>query len=150
QKGGVPDDKIIEVHGTTLRVMCMACGLRTPSAVDLDRLDEESDPRCVECGGIQKSDTISVGQRLAPEDNARAAPAARECDAVLAVSTPFTVHPVAGLCDVAMMSGARLMTINAEPPPSDDFATVALHDPIGQVGPALVKKIPKLGHGIFH
>ena len=150
QEGGVPDDKVIEVHGTTLRVMCMACGLRTPSAVVLDRLDEESDPRCVKCGGIQKSDTISFGQRLDPTIIEGAAQAARECDVFLAVGTSLTVHPVAGLCDVAMMSGARLIVINAEPTPYDDFATVALHDPIGQVVPALVKKIPKLGHGIFH
>lgn len=34
QKAGLPDESVIEVHGTTLRVVCMACGLRTPSEAD--------------------------------------------------------------------------------------------------------------------
>ncbi|MBR8740216.1 Sir2 family NAD-dependent protein deacetylase [Nocardiopsis sp. MG754419] len=141
QRAGVPDDQVIEVHGTMLRVMCTACGLRTPSAAVLARLDEESDPRCVECGGIQKSDTISFGQRLDPEVIEDAAGAARECDVFLAIGTSLTVHPVAGLCDVAMMSRATLGVINAEPTPYDDYAGAVLHDPIGRVVPALVARV---------
>ncbi|GAB3703436.1 SIR2 family NAD-dependent protein deacylase [Nocardiopsis oceani] len=140
QRAGVPEDEVIEVHGTMLRVMCMACGLRTPSATVLDRLDEESDPRCVECGGIQKSDTISFGQLLDPEVIERATLAARECDVFVAVGTSLTVHPVAGLCDVAMMARASLLIVNAEPTPYDDYAGAVLHDPIGEVVPSLVKR----------
>lgn len=141
QRAGVSEEEVIEVHGTMLRVMCMACGLRTPSAVVLNRLDEEPDPRCVSCGGIQKSDTISFGQRLDPEVIERAAQAARECDVFVTVGTSLTVHPVAGLCDVAMMSRAALVVINAEPTPYDDYASAALHDPIGEVVPALVERV---------
>lgn len=140
QRAGVPDDEVVEVHGTMLRVMCMACGLRTPSQTVLARLDEESDPRCLECGGIQKSDTISFGQRLDPEVIEAAAQAARECDVFVAVGTSLTVHPVAGLCDVAMMGRASLIVVNAEPTPYDDFAGAVLHDPIGDVIPALTKR----------
>ena len=140
QRAGVPDDEVIEVHGTMLRVMCMSCGLRTASAAVLARLDEESDPRCVVCGGIQKSDTISFGQRLDPEVIERAARAARECEVFVAIGTSLTVHPVAGLCDVAMMGRAALVIVNAEPTPYDDYASSVLHDPIGDVVPALVKR----------
>ncbi|MBB6121282.1 SIR2 family NAD-dependent protein deacylase [Nocardiopsis algeriensis] len=141
QLGGLPADRVIEVHGTMLRVMCMACGLRTPSATVLARLDEESDPRCVECGGIQKSDTISFGQRLDPEVVEEASRAARECDVFLAVGTSLTVHPVAGLCDVAMMGRASLVIVNAEPTPYDDYAGAVVHDSIGRVVPALVERV---------
>ncbi|NYH54604.1 NAD-dependent deacetylase [Nocardiopsis arvandica] len=141
QSGGVTGDRVVEVHGTLLRVVCMACGLRTPSDKVLARLDEESDPRCVECGGIQKSDTISFGQRLDADVVEEATRAARECDVFLAVGTSLTVHPVAGLCDVAMMSGASLVVVNAEPTPYDDFAAVVLRDPIGKAVPALVERV---------
>ncbi|QVJ00481.1 Sir2 family NAD-dependent protein deacetylase [Nocardiopsis eucommiae] len=140
QRAGVPEDEVIEVHGTMLRVMCMTCGLRTPSPEVLDRLDEESDPRCPVCGGIQKTDTISFGQRLDPEVIERAAQAARECDVFVAIGTSLTVHPVAGLCDVAMMGRAALLVVNAEPTPYDDYASAVLHDPIGDVVPALVRR----------
>ncbi|WP_116245298.1 Sir2 family NAD-dependent protein deacetylase [Nocardiopsis sp. FIRDI 009] len=141
QSGGMPAERVIEVHGTMLWVVCMSCGLRTPSPEVLARLDEESDPRCPECGGIQKSDTISFGQRLNPEVLDAAARAARECDVFLAVGTSLTVHPVAGLCDVAMMARASLVVVNAEPTPYDDFASAVLRDPIGTVIPALVRRV---------
>lgn len=150
QAAGLPDHKVIEVHGTMLRVMCMNCGLRTPSATVMARLDEESDPRCVSCGGIQKSDTISFGQRLDPDTIERATQAARESDLFIAVGTSLTVHPVAGLCDVAMMARANLVVVNAERTPYDDYAAAVLRQPIGEVLPALVHRVPKLGHGIFH
>lgn len=150
QAAGLPDEKVIEVHGTMLWVMCMNCGLRTPSATVMARLDEESDPRCVSCGGIQKSDTISFGQLLDPEVIERATAAARESDLFIAVGTSLTVHPVAGLCDVAMMARADLIVVNAEPTPYDDYASVVLRQPIGEVLPGLVRRVPKRGHGIFH
>ncbi|MEU3016931.1 MULTISPECIES: Sir2 family NAD-dependent protein deacetylase [unclassified Nocardiopsis] len=140
QRAGVPADEVVEVHGTMLRVTCMSCGLLSPSPEVLDRLDEESDPHCVVCGGIQKTDTISFGQRLDPEVLERAARAARECDVFVAVGTSLTVHPVAGLCDVAMMARASLVIVNAEPTPYDDYASAVLHDPIGDVLPALVER----------
>lgn len=145
QLGGVPDEEVIEVHGTMLRVVCMRCGLRTPSEEVLARLDEESDPRCLECGGIQKSDTISFGQRLDADVLDAAAAAARECDVFLAAGTSLTVHPVAGLCDVAMMARAALVIVNAEPTPYDDFASAVLRDPIGTVVPALVERVRAAG-----
>ncbi|WP_433697493.1 SIR2 family NAD-dependent protein deacylase [Nocardiopsis sp. CA-288880] len=141
QRGGVPDDAVIEVHGTMLRIMCMACGLRTPTPVVLERLDEESDPHCLACGGIQKADTVSFGQRLDPDVIGEATRAAQECDVFMAVGTSLTVHPVAGLCDVAMMARAALVVVNAEPTPYDDFAGAVLHDPIGEVLPALVSRV---------
>ncbi|WP_159942391.1 MULTISPECIES: Sir2 family NAD-dependent protein deacetylase [unclassified Nocardiopsis] len=141
QRGGVSPERVVEVHGSMLRVVCMACGLRTPSPQVLARLDEESDPRCLECGGIQKSDTISFGQRLDAEVLEEAARAARECDVFMAVGTSLTVHPVAGLCDVAMMARASLVVVNAEPTPYDDFAGAVVRDPIGVALPALVERV---------
>ncbi|MDE3720482.1 NAD-dependent deacetylase [Nocardiopsis sp. N85] len=141
QLGGVPDERMIEVHGTMLWVRCTACGLRTPTPEVLARLDEESDPRCVECGGIQKSDTISFGQNLDPDVILAATHATRDCDVFLAVGTSLTVHPVAGLCDMAMMAGAALVIVNGEPTPYDDFASAVVHDPIGATLPALVERV---------
>src|SRR5690606_41382112 len=47
-------------------VECTSCGRRTPTPEVLARLDEESDPHCPVCGGIQKTATISFGQMLDP------------------------------------------------------------------------------------
>lgn len=106
----------------------------------LERLEEESDPRCRECRGIQKTDTVSFGQRLRAEVLEAAVQAAQECEAFLAVGTSLSVHPAAGLCDVALEHGAALVVVNAEPTPYDEAAHAVVRDPIGAVVPALVEE----------
>ena len=48
--------------------------------------------------------------------------AATDCDVFLAVGTSLTVHPAAGLTDLAAQSGARVVVVNAEPTPYDRLA----------------------------
>ncbi|PSL00262.1 NAD-dependent deacetylase [Murinocardiopsis flavida] len=137
QRAGTDPEHVLEVHGTLHWVVCMACGLRTPTAEVLERLDDESDPRCVRCRGIQKTDTISFGQRLRADVLEAAVAAARECDVFMAVGTSLAVHPVAGLVEIAVDSGACLVIVNAEPTPYDAVSDVVLRDRIGTVLPAL-------------
>ncbi|MUL44275.1 NAD-dependent deacetylase [Streptomonospora sp. PA3] len=139
QAAGTPAGRVLEVHGTIHRVACMECGVRTPTPEVLERLEEESDPRCRDCGGIQKTDTISFGQRLDPDVLDAAVRAAAEAEVFLAVGTSLGVHPVAGLCDIALDSGASLVVVNAEPTPYDDRAQAVLRDPISEAVPELVK-----------
>ncbi|ASU83629.1 NAD-dependent deacetylase [Nocardiopsis gilva YIM 90087] len=140
QAAGIDPRRVIEVHGTIHWVVCMSCGLRTPSPEVLARLDEESDPHCRKCGGIQKADTISFGQRLRAEVLEAAVAATEDCEVFVAVGTSLTVHPVAGLCDLALEHGARLIVINADPTPYDEVAAAVLREPIGEVLPELVKE----------
>ena len=122
-----------------LEVECLSCARRTPMADELTRVDDgEADPACRACGGILKSATISFGQALVPEVVAAAADAAAGCDLFLAVGTSLTVHPAAGLCDVAVDNGARLVIINAQPTPYDTVATAVIREPIGVTLPAVV------------
>src|SRR5947209_11896274 len=113
QRAGSSPEKVIEVHGTVWWVQCLTCGVRTPMADQLARVtDDEPDPACEQCGGILKSATISFGQRLDNDVLEAAAIAAQTCDLFLAVGSSLTVRPAAGLCDVALEAGARLVVIN--------------------------------------
>ena len=68
QKAGVDPDRVVEVHGTIWFTRCWNCQDRRPMADTIARLDAgETDPPCLVCGGILKSDTISFGQNLVPE-----------------------------------------------------------------------------------
>jgi NAD-dependent deacetylase len=140
QKAGLALERVLEVHGTIHEVECLSCGRRVPTPDVLARLDEESDPRCLACGGIQKAATISFGQRLDPDVLDAAITAAKDCDLFLTVGTSLTVHPVAGLCDIAREHGARLVIINAEPTPYDEVADAVLRDPVETVLPELVQR----------
>lgn len=129
---------VIEIHGTLWWAVCLDCDLRTPMAAVLARVDAgEDDPLCLACGGIQKSATISFGQSLEPDVLADAVRAAAGCDMFLAVGTTLQVHPAAGLCDVAIRAGARLVIVNAAPTPYDETAAAVINEPIGAVLPRL-------------
>jgi NAD-dependent deacetylase len=139
QLAGNSPDKVIEVHGTMRRVMCMSCGMRAPMQKALDRVRAgEADPPCRDCGGILKSDTISFGQQLVPEVIDRAMLAAGEADFFLAVGTTLQVYPVAGAVDVARGAGAKIVIVNAQPTAYDSMADAVLPGSISEVLSALV------------
>ena len=139
QLAGNSPAKVIEVHGTMRRVMCMECGMRAPMQKALDRVrGGEPDPKCRDCGGILKSDTISFGQQLVPEVIDRAMLAAGEADFFLAVGTSLQVYPVAGAVDVARGAGAKIVIVNAQPTPYDSMADAVLPGSISEVLSSLV------------
>jgi NAD-dependent deacetylase len=134
QLAGNSPEKVIEVHGTMRRFMCWGCGMRGPMQAVLERVRAgEEDPRCRDCGGILKSDTISFGQQLVPEVIDRAMQVAAQADFFLAVGTSLQVYPVAAAVDIARSAGAKLVIVNAEPTPFDDVADAVLRGSISEV-----------------
>jgi NAD-dependent deacetylase len=138
QRAGSDPARVIEVHGTLHRAMCLSCGVRQPMPDVLARVHAgEDDPPCLDCGGILKSDTISFGQPLDPGVIERATEAASVTDCLVAVGTSLSVYPIAAIVPMARAAGARLVIVNAQPTPFDEVADVVLRDPIGSVLPAL-------------
>ncbi|TDD35371.1 NAD-dependent deacylase [Actinomadura sp. KC06] len=140
QRAGSSAEKVIEIHGTAREAVCLSCDLRTPMAEILARVGAgEDDPPCADCGGVQKSATISFGQALDQDVLDAAITAARSCDLFLAVGTSLTVQPAAGLCLEAVDHGARLVIINAAETPYDGLADAVLRRPIGETLPRLAR-----------
>ena len=140
QMAGNSPEKVIEVHGTVRKVVCMACGMIAPMQRALDRVRAgEEDPPCRECGGILKSATISFGQALVPEVIERALRAASEADLFFAVGTSLQVYPIAGAVELANAAGAKVVILNAEPTPFDDKADAVFRESIGAVLPQLLQ-----------
>ena len=140
QMAGNSADKVIEVHGTVRKVVCMACGMTAPMQKALDRVRAgEKDPPCRDCGGILKSATISFGQAFVPEVIERALRAAGEADLFLSVGTSLQVYPIAGAVEVANAAGAKIVILNADPTPFDEMADAVFRDSIGAVLPVLLQ-----------
>jgi len=138
QLAGNSPERVIEVHGTVRRVVCMSCGMRAPMEKALERVRAgEADPPCRDCGGILKSDTISFGQALVPEVIERAMRVAEEADLLLAIGTSLQVYPVANAVPLAKQAGARLVIVNAQPTPFDSIADAVFNAPIGEVLPMI-------------
>ena len=134
QRAGSSPEKVVEVHGSMRRVMCWECGRRAPMEEALARVRAgEADPACPECGGIQKSDTISFGQALVPEVIDRALRAAIEADLLLAIGTTLQVQPVAGMVPIAARAGADIVIVNDQSTAMDAIADVVVRAQIGEV-----------------
>jgi NAD-dependent deacetylase len=134
QMAGNSPDKVIEVHGTVHKVMCMACGATAPMQTALDRVRAgEADPPCRDCGGILKSATVSFGQPLVPEVIERAMRFAGEADVFFAIGSSLQVYPIASAVELASANGAKVVILNAEPTPFDGIADAIIREPIGVV-----------------
>jgi NAD-dependent protein deacetylase/lipoamidase len=139
QLAGSSPEKVIEIHGTLTLVECLDCGARTAMADALARVDAgEADPHCLDCGGILKSATVSFGQQMHEPTLRAAYLAAAQCELLLAVGTSLTVHPAAGLVDVAKRFRARVVILNGSPTPYDEIADAVIREPIGTALPALL------------
>ena len=139
QRAGNDPARVIEIHGTLFDVECLSCGRSTSMRDNLDRVESgEPDPACLVCGGIQKAATISFGQALKVDVLRAAQRAAQQCEVLLAVGTTLQVQPAAGLAEIAVAAGARLVIVNRDPTPYDDLASALLREPIGETLPRLV------------
>lgn len=138
QKAGNSSERVVEVHGTVLRVICWGCKQKQPMQDVIARVRSgEVDPPCLECGGILKSDTISFGQNLVPEVIDRAMRVAREGDVFLAIGSTLQVYPIAGAVPLARQAGARVVIINAAPTPFDEIADAVMPTSISEVLPQI-------------
>jgi NAD-dependent deacetylase len=139
QRAGVPDDHVVQLHGSIGQTECLGCGERRPMAESLARVHAgEDDPRCVRCGGILKSATVFFGQPLDTQILRRAVEAACDCDLFLAVGTSLSVQPVASLVGMAAREGIPVVIVNNTATPYDEVAAALVRDPIGETLPRLL------------
>jgi len=132
QASGIPEEKVIELHGNTTRARCLECGKRfelEDIRAELERRGRA--PTCDACGGLVKTATISFGQPLPEEALARSREEALACDLFLAVGSSLVVQPAASFPVLARRSGARLAILNREPTDLDGLADLVLNMEIG-------------------
>jgi len=133
QKAGVPEELVIELHGTMQWVGCLDCGQRYPRAQVHDKmLAGENIPRCDGCNGILKPATIAFGQMMPQQETREAERRSSDCDLFLAAGSSMVVHPAAQMPVIAKNSGARLVIFNLTPTPHDHSADVVINEKTGE------------------
>ncbi|MCQ8774261.1 SIR2 family NAD-dependent protein deacylase [Streptomyces telluris] len=142
QLAGMPERKVLELHGSARAVQCTRCKVRSGMEAALERVAAgDPDPACEACGGILKSATVMFGEGLDPVVLGEAVAVTKACEVFIAVGTSLQVHPAASLAGLAADHGARLVIVNAEPTPYDDRADELVREPIGTALPALLERI---------
>lgn len=134
QKAGSDPARVIELHGTTHRVRCLACGAEWPAAAIHCRvLAGAEPPDCDRCGGPLRAATILFGESLPEEALRRAVVAAAAADVLLVVGTSLVVNPAARLPLLAKRGGAKLAIVNRTKTPLDGVADLVLRSEAGAV-----------------
>ena len=134
QKSGVPDEKVIELHGTIRWVNCLDCGRRYQREQIWKRLNSgEKVPRCDSCNGILKPATISFGQQMPERETREAQMRSANCDLFLVAGSSLVVYPAAQMPLIAKENGAKLIIVNLAPTPHDSYADIVINDKLGQV-----------------
>jgi NAD-dependent deacetylase len=135
QASGIPDDRVIELHGNSTYAKCLECGTRY-SLGDMQTLFESTGepPTCEVCGGLVKSATISFGQAMPEREMRRAQEATESCDLMIAIGSSLVVYPAAGFPVMAKRLGAKLAILNREPTEMDEIADVVVN---AEIGPTL-------------
>lgn len=139
QKAGIPQERIVEIHGTLRSFMCVGCDARGPIEVVLERVRTgEPDPSCGNCGGILKAAVVFFGENLFQGDLDRAMAGALACDLLLSIGTTLGVYPAASVVPAAKGAGARVVIVNGEATEMDYLADGILRGPIGEILPRIV------------
>lgn len=146
QESGLPNDRVIELHGNNRKVRCMGCG-STSSIVEAHKRIEAGDlaPEC-ECGGYLKPDTISFGQAMPVAETNKATELSGTCDFFMVVGSTLLVQPAAHMPFYAKQSGAFLAIVNLTETPCDDMCDVLIQDKAGKVLQEIVGEINKAKH----
>jgi len=132
QISGVPEDKVIEIHGNATYARCLQCRVRY-ELKDLEiefRAGGTVGP-CKHCGGLIKSATISFGQAMPEAEMRHALNEARLSDLFIVLGSSLTVFPAADLPVQAKYRGARLVIINRDPTDLDAQADLVINAGIG-------------------
>jgi NAD-dependent deacetylase len=133
QDSGVPDEKVIELHGNTRHAKRVECGQRMELETVRVYFEQNGDPPdCPTCGGLVKTATISFGQAMPEQQMARATEATQACDLFLVLGSSLVVYPAAGFPRLAKRRGAKLVIVNRDPTEQDPIADLVLHAEIGK------------------
>ena len=133
QASGVPEDRVIELHGNTTYAHCLDC--RRRYEIDALRVAFERDeepPLCELCGGLVKTATISFGQPMPQAAMERAERETLAADLFIVAGSSLVVYPAAGFPELAKRNGAALVIVNRDPTGLDDIADLVLNRAIGE------------------
>jgi NAD-dependent deacetylase len=139
QRSGVPDQKIIELHGNTTYATCLDCGQRYELAPIRKAFEGKGElPICGKCDGIVKTATISFGQAMPEIQMARAQDETMGFDLFIVLGSSLVVYPAAGFPQIARRKGAKLVILNRDPTDQDETADLVIH---GEIGPTMSRVV---------
>jgi NAD-dependent deacetylase len=145
----LPEEALVEIHGSAHRIHCISCGDEPTFAATKRRwASGERDPMCLRCGGLLKTKIVYFGEDLPRTATARAWRMTASADAVLVVGSTLSVYPAAFVPLDVVDRGYPMVIVNQGKTDHDFRATAVIDGPAGTVLPQLVDRLLENGRGL--
>ncbi|MFX0182629.1 MAG: NAD-dependent deacetylase [Candidatus Hodarchaeota archaeon] len=136
---------VLELHGSGQTARCLGCNEEFHYTTVQDMLEKGlTVPRCPECNGLIKTNTVLFGEPLPIGILEQARDEIVTADLLMVIGSSLLVYPAAALPSLARETGTRLIIINLEPTMMDGYATVVIHGKAGQVLPKVYSAFEEL------
>ena len=120
---------MLEIHGNSTLVRCLNCTARFPMAVISF---EVLPPRCLQCRGVLKNDTVAFGKPIPGDVLEQCWRAVEHCDCMIVAGTSATVTPAAYFPMQVRERGGTLIEVNLYESEITPFCTVSLRGTSGE------------------
>jgi len=145
QNAGLPQEKVIELHGNALRIICLSCKKEYDRKEIQQRVEGgECAPQC-NCKGLLKPATIAFGQPMPFREMQAAETRSSRAEVFLAIGSSLVVYPAAYMPVYAKQAGAKLAIINLTLTPYDHQADVVIQQKAGVAMDMILESVKKLG-----
>jgi len=124
---GIPTEKVIELKGTNREISCLHCSrveswksiyMQLESGVDV--------PKCKNCGGLLKPNTISIGQEVNQDLLFKTISWAKNCDLFIASGSSLTSEHASQIITNVKHSKTKFAIVNPSETPFDADANLLL------------------------
>ena len=102
--------KVLELHGSIIRIKCSVCDFNDNIPTSFDKLP----PKCNSCNNILRPDVVWFGEPLPQDIWNQAISEANSCDVMIIAGTSLVVSPANTLPVYAKQNNALLVEINPE------------------------------------
>jgi NAD-dependent deacetylase len=146
QKGG--SRRVIEIHGSPSVHYCRRCSdlarveelaaskpegdLGSADLMSFDRAAEivlrGELPLCGTCGAVLKPAITFFGESLPARALRDAETLAKKADLLLVLGTSLTVYPAAGVPQITVQAGGKIVIVNNMETPLDNYAEITFND----------------------
>ena len=124
--------RLLEIHGNYRLLRCLECNAGyAPEQIDVD--EGALPPRCPQCAGVVKGDTVQFGEPIPPDVLRGCYAAVERSDCMLVVGTTATVYPAAEFPQHVLRAGGTVIEINPYESDLTPMATLSLRGPAGAV-----------------
>ena len=132
---------ITEIHGNRKKMRCVGCVRRW---LREEFVSDEVPPRCPDCQGLVKSDTVMFGEPIPRDALESCFEHAQRADACLLVGTSAVVTPAAELPVIVYQGDGKLIEVNPQETPLSELCSAVLRAPSGEALPKLLARVSEL------